>query len=221
MPLGLRNSHWKTAIADHGDTVTSFFPDMTGNTPFLTVHKRWLRRKAQWFPMVNYYKWSKKNIGTLWCVQTTGTLWWYVHTWDYAVDLASPCWIYRTRESQLGPNQLGEMDRFSRAINCATSFMIRKETTAYPNHADFNYLCQCPIEPDGTISSSSSPQVLESCEDQADSIQTSGFSSSYCQEAVGIPLPHLHRTSSLGIHSRVKKETPYPDRNCNLELNLS
>ena len=218
--LGLRNSHWRTAIADHCDTMTSFFTDMTGNTPFLMVHKRRLRRKAGYLPKVNPHKWNKENIRTLWCVQTTGTLWWCVRTWDYVVDLASPCWIYRIRKSQLRPNQLEEIDKFPRAINCATSFMIREETTAYPNHTGFNYLCQCLLEPDGTISSSSSPQVLESC-DQADSIQTSGFSSSYHQEAVGRPLPHLYRTSSLGIHSREKKERHYPDRDCDLELNLS
>ena len=83
----------------------------------------------------------------------------------------------------------------------------------------FSSLARAPPQQPPPLSLAS-PQVLESC-DQADSIQTSGFSSSYHQEAVGRPLPHLYRTSSLGIHSREKKERHYPDRDCDLELNLS
>lgn len=99
--------------------------------------------------------------------------------------------------------------------------MRREETTTYPSHAGFNCLCQCPVEPDDTIYSSSGPSALESCEDQADSIQTSGSSSSYCQEAVGGPFLPPPRASGLGTQSREGKERRYPDRDFNLELNLS
>ena len=160
-------------------------------------------------------------IITTWNKETIEALGWCVHTWDYIVDLARPCRIYRTRKIQVGSNQLGEMDKFPRAINHGTSSMRREGTTTYPSHAGFNCLCQCPVEQDGIIYSSSGPSALESCEDQADSIQTSGSSSSYCQEAVGGPFPPPPRASSLGTQSKERKERRYPDRDFNLELNLS
>lgn len=135
--------------------------------------------------------------------ETTGALGWCAHTREYVVDSASPCQISRTRKSRVGPNQLGDMGKFPRAVYHGPLSVRREGTTACSIDACFSCRCQHQIEPDGTVSSSSGPQASETCKDQAESIETSGLPSSYCQEAVGAPPTPtpMPRASSLGAQT--------------------